>query len=144
MEEKETITSNWYGWKFPALGRLFLQYLGKASSKQTLKIRKSHLHWLLVKDSYILLKKQISSSPFNCSFINIVNKYNCPELKYFVLKLVSSYIKYPQKFQNVKIHCHTKICYNREATQKLHSNHNFMQLWLSYFCQYISCNLDFS
>ena len=31
MQEKETITSNWYGWKFPALGWLFLQYLGRTS-----------------------------------------------------------------------------------------------------------------
>ena len=31
MQEKETISSNRYGWEFPALGWLFLQYFGGAS-----------------------------------------------------------------------------------------------------------------
>ena len=33
MQEKETTISNRWGWKFPALGRLFLQYayVGRAS-----------------------------------------------------------------------------------------------------------------
>ena len=42
---KETITSNWYGWKFPALGWLFLQYR------------------LLVKDYYILAPVKMAEKP---------------------------------------------------------------------------------
>ena len=48
--------SNQYRWEFPVHGWLFLQYLSRFSvlRKQSHSwLTKSHLHWLLVKESYI-------------------------------------------------------------------------------------------
>ena len=128
MKEKETITSNQYGWKFTALGQLFLQYT------VPLETRKSHLNRLMVKDSYTFFyqkyNKMIKKRTQLSTFLSLLHASAFSSTKWTQSLDIYNHLKTQQLILQKQISGHTLLhrfsIFNNTCTVSTHSSINYL------------------